>query len=52
VIAELTRKVDALEAEVEELNRTVQALQDESAFLHRLLADPSARSTLPPPPSS
>ena len=51
-IAELTRKVDALEAEVEELNRTVQALQDESAFLHRLLADPSARSTLPPPPSS
>jgi hypothetical protein len=51
-IAELTRKVDALEAEIEELNRTVQALQEESAFLHRLLADPSGRSTLPPPPRS
>lgn len=51
-IAELTRKVDALETEVEELNRTVQTLQEESAFLHRLLTDPSSRSTLPPPPAT
>ena len=51
-VAELAKKVEALEAEVEELNRTVQALQEESAFLHRLLADPSGRSTLPPPPRS
>jgi len=51
-VADLTRKVEALEAEIEELNRTVQALQEESAFLHRLLADPSGRSTLPPPPGS
>ncbi len=51
-VADLVKKVEALEAEVEELNRTVQALQEESAFLHRLLADPSGRSTLPPPPRS
>jgi hypothetical protein len=51
-VAELARKVEALEAEIEELNRTVQSLQEESAFLHRLLADPSGRSTLPPPPRS
>ena len=51
-VAELARKVDALEAEIEELNRTVQTLQEESAFLHRLLTDPSGRSTLPPPSGS
>ena len=51
-VADLVKKVETLEAEVEELNRTVQALQEESAFLHRLLADPSGRSTLPPPPRS
>ena len=48
-LSDLARKVEALEAEVEELNRTVQALQEESAFLHRLLADSSSRSNLPPP---
>jgi len=51
-VAELVRKVEVLEAEVEELNRTVQALQEESAFLHRLLTDPSGRPTLPPRSSS
>jgi hypothetical protein len=51
-VSDLLKKVEALEAEVEELNRTVQALQEESAFLHRLLADPTGRSTLPPPPRS
>jgi hypothetical protein len=48
-LGELTRKVEALEAEIEELNRTVQSLQEESTFLHRLLADTSSRSNLPPP---
>ena len=42
---------DLLEAEVDDLNRSVQALQDENAFLQRLLADPSSRSTLPRPPA-
>lgn len=51
-IGELVKKIEALEAEVEQLNRAVETLQDESAFLHRLLADPSTRSTSPPPTGS
>ena len=51
-LVDLSKKVETLEAEIEELNRTVQALQEESAFLHRLLADPTSRTTLPPPPRS
>ena len=48
---DLAKKVDLLEAEVDDLNRSVQALQDENAFLQRLLADPTSRSTLPRPPA-
>jgi hypothetical protein len=47
---ELAKKVDLLEAEVDDLNRSVQTLQDENAFLQQLLADAS-RSTLPRPPA-
>jgi hypothetical protein len=38
-----------LEAEVDDLARSVQSLQDENAFLQRLLEDPTQRMTLPPP---
>jgi uncharacterized SAM-binding protein YcdF (DUF218 family) len=48
-LAELAKKVDLLEAEVDDLMRSVQGLQDENAFLQRLLEDQSQRSTLPPP---
>ena len=51
-IAALAKRVELLEAEVDDLNRSLQSLQDESAFLQRLLADPSARPTLPPQPGS
>lgn len=47
----LAKRVELLEAEVDDLNRSLQTLQDENAFLQQLLADPS-RSTLPPPPRS
>ncbi|HEV8176848.1 MAG TPA: hypothetical protein VGP44_04095 [Gemmatimonadales bacterium] len=47
-LADLAKKVDLLEAEVDDLMRSVQGLQDENAFLQRLLEDPQ-RSTLPPP---
>jgi hypothetical protein len=51
-VADLAKKVDLLEAEVDDLTRSVQSLQDENAFLQRLLSDPSSRSTLPPPPGT
>ena len=47
----LAKRVELLEAEVDDLSRAMQSLQDENAFLQRLLSDPS-RSTLPPPPRS
>jgi uncharacterized SAM-binding protein YcdF (DUF218 family) len=48
----LAKRVELLEAEMDDLTRGMQSLQDENAFLQRLLADPSSRSTLPPPPQS
>ena len=51
-LAELARKVDLLEGEVDDLQRTVQALQEENAFLQRLLEDTSARPQLPRPSKS
>jgi uncharacterized SAM-binding protein YcdF (DUF218 family) len=51
-LTELTKKVELLEAEVDDLMRSVQALQDENAFLQRLLEDPAHRPTLPPSKSS
>jgi hypothetical protein len=50
-LIDLAKKIDLLEAEVDDLARSVQALQDENAFLQRLLEDPSQRATLPPPQS-
>ena len=51
-LAELAKKVELLEAEVDDLMRSVQALQDENAFLQRLLEDQPQRPTLPPPRTS
>ncbi len=48
---QLAKKVDLLEAEVDDLTRSVQALQEENTFLQRLLADGPSRSTLPRPPA-
>jgi hypothetical protein len=43
--------VELLEAEIDDLARSVQTLQDENAFLQRLLEDPAQRRpTLPPHP--
>lgn len=50
-LTELAKKIDLLEAEVDDLTRSVQALQDENVFLQRLLEDPTQRVTLPPPKS-
>jgi hypothetical protein len=51
VLTELAKKIELLEAEVDDLTRSVHALQDENVFLQRLLEDPPQRVTLPPPPS-
>jgi hypothetical protein len=47
-LVDLAKKVDLLEAEVDDLNRAVKSLEEESQFLHRLL-ESTPRSTLPPP---
>lgn len=46
---DLARKVELLEAEVDDLSRGMQSLRDESAFLQRLLEEGSDRRALPPP---
>jgi len=48
VLSDLAKRVELLEAEVDDLARSIQTLQDENAFLQRLLEDPQ-RATLPPP---
>jgi hypothetical protein len=44
----LAKKVDLLEAEVDDLNRAVEQLKDENAFLQKLIGEPRAPRTLPP----
>lgn len=44
----LAKKVDLLEAEVDDLNRAVEQLKDENAFLQKLIEEPRAPRTLPP----
>jgi len=50
-LSDLPTKVELMEAELDDLARSVQTLQDENAFLQRLLEDPAQRRpTLPPQP--
>jgi hypothetical protein len=51
-VAALARKVELLEGEVDDLTRLVQALQEETTFLQRLIEDAPPRQNLPPPPST
>jgi hypothetical protein len=48
-LMDLSKRIELLESEVDDLMRSVQTLQDENAFLQRLLEDPSQRVSLPPP---
>ena len=47
-LAELARKVELLEAEVDDLTRSVDALKEDNAFLQRLVEDTTMRPPLPP----
>ncbi len=49
---DLGKKVELLELEVDDLNRSVDQLKEENAFTQRLLEDPTAGRTLPPPPNT
>lgn len=51
-VTDLAKRLELLEAEVDDLMRSVQSLQDENAFLQRLLEDQPQRPTLPPPRTS
>jgi peptidoglycan hydrolase CwlO-like protein len=48
-LAELAKKVDLLESEVDDLHQAVQNLQEENAFFQRLLEENQPRPSLPPP---
>lgn len=47
-IADLTRRLEVLEGEVEEMNTQVRQLQEENQFLQRLLEEQPRRPSLPP----
>ena len=50
-LRDVQHKVEVLESEVEELNRSLAGMRDELQFVQRLLEDPR-RKTPPPSPSS
>ncbi len=47
-VAELARKVELLEAEVDDLNRALEGVREETQFLQRLLEDQPRPPALPP----
>jgi len=47
-LAELAKRVELLEGEIDDLNRSVEGLKEENAFLQRLIEDAPARPALPP----
>lgn len=50
-LGDLAKRIETLESEVDDLQRTLTSVQEENAFLQRLIEDTSARGTLPPPKS-
>jgi hypothetical protein len=47
-VADLARRVELLESEIDDLTRAVEGLKDENAFLQRLIEDTPVRPALPP----
>ncbi|HKV74745.1 MAG TPA: hypothetical protein VJN95_09520 [Gemmatimonadales bacterium] len=48
-VADLVKRVELLEGEVDDLHRSLTAVQEENAFLQRLIEDSPSRGSLPPP---
>ncbi len=51
-LVELAKKVQLLEAEIDDLHRSVEALREENQFVQKLLEEGGRRSALPPGPTS
>jgi hypothetical protein len=51
-LAEMAKKIEVLEGEVDELSRSVDTLRDENRFLQKLIEEGPRRSSLPPGPAS
>lgn len=51
-LMELAKKVQLLEAEIDDLHRSVEGLQEENQFMQKLLGDGGRRPTLPPGPGT
>jgi hypothetical protein len=47
-LIELAKRVELLEGEIDDLNRAVEGLKEENAFLQRLIEDAPVRPALPP----
>jgi len=47
-VMELAKKVQLLEAEIDDLHRAVEGLQEENQFMQKLLEDGGRRQALPP----
>lgn len=47
-LVELAKKVQLLEAEIDDLHRSVEGLKEENQFMQKLLADGGRRQALPP----
>jgi hypothetical protein len=47
-VADLVKRLEVLESEVEEMNTQVRQLQEENQFLQRLLEEQPRRPSLPP----
>jgi predicted nucleic acid-binding Zn-ribbon protein len=46
-LRDLQRKVEVLETEIEDLNRSLAGMRDEVQFLQRLLEDPHKKKPIP-----
>jgi hypothetical protein len=47
-VAELAKRVELMESEIDDLSRAVEGLKEENAFLQRLIEDAPPRPALPP----
>lgn len=46
-VADLAKRVELLESEIDDLTRAVEGLREDNAFLQRLIEDAPARPALP-----